>query len=106
MTSLQKWTSLIHPEDIKVVKNATSKILSNKKSTIEYRFKCKSGDIKWIRDYTYPVWCDKQNKVVKIIGAVKDITEGKKLKEALINSEQKFRTLVEKSTKYYSYLRS
>jgi len=97
ITSLQKWMSLIHPEDVEIIKMATSKILSNQKSTTEYRFICKSGDIKWNRDYTYPVWCDKQKKVVKIIGAVKDITEERKLKESLINSEQKFRTLVEKA---------
>jgi PAS domain S-box-containing protein len=97
ITSLQKWITFIHPEDVEIVKNATSKILSNQISQTEYRFKCKSGDIKWIRDLTYPVWCDKQKKVTKIIGAVKDITGEKNLKEKLINSEQKFRTLVEKA---------
>jgi PAS domain S-box-containing protein len=89
ITDLQKWISFIHPDDVHIVKNATVKVLSNSRSVTEYRFKSKTGEIKYLRDYTYPVWDEKQNKVTKIIGAVKDITETKLNEEALKISEQK-----------------
>jgi len=89
ITNLQKWVSCIHPDDVHIVINGTEKVLSNQESCTEYRFKSKNGEIKWLRDYTYPVWDEKQKSVTKIIGAVKDITKNKKAEEAIIESEQK-----------------
>ena len=89
ITNLQKWVSCIHPDDVHIVINGTEKVLSNQESCTEYRFKSKNGEIKWLRDYTYPVWDEKQKSVTKIIGAVKDITKNKKAEEAIIESEKK-----------------
>ena len=89
MTDLNKWLTFIHPEDVHIIKNATVKVQSNQRSVTEYRFKSKTGELKWLSDYTYPVWDEKQMRVTKIIGAVKDITETKFAEEALKKSEQK-----------------
>ena len=89
IADLPKWISLIHPDDVHIVKNATKKVLSNFRSVAEYRFESRSGEIKWLCDYTYPVWDETQNKVTKIIGAVKDITATKLAEEALKESEQR-----------------
>jgi PAS domain S-box-containing protein len=89
ITDLQKWISFIHPDDINIVKNAAAKVLSNYRSVTEYRFQSRTGEIKWLRDYTYPVWDENQSKVTKIIGAVKDITASKLADETQKESEQK-----------------
>jgi len=88
ITNLHKWVSCIHPDDVHIVKNATEKVLANNRSVTEYRFKSKNGEIKWLCDYTYPVWDEKQKSVTKIIGAVKDITRTKKAEETIKESEQ------------------
>ena len=104
ITDLQKWISFIHPDDVHIVKNATLKVLSNSRSVTEYRFKSKTGEIKYLRDYTYPVWDEKQNKVTKIIGAVKDITETKETEEKLFKYSNELKVLNASKDKLFSII--
>jgi len=52
-------------------------------SVLEYRIRTKSGDVCWLRDYRRPELDVAGTRVVRVFGAVKDITEQKRAEEAL-----------------------
>jgi PAS domain S-box-containing protein len=52
-------------------------------SVLEYRIRTKSGDVCWLRDYRRPELDVAGTRVVRVFGAVKDVTEQKRAEEAL-----------------------
>jgi len=87
------WQKLIHPEDKFIKRNQIQTLLSGHPSIVEYRISTKNGPIRWLLDYSYPVWSEEQGRVTKIYGAVQDITERKQSEKALGESEEKYKTL-------------
>ena len=59
----------------------------------EYRLVRKDGGVLWIQTFTRPLF--EGNEVVAVQGSFWDITERKQTEEALRESEEKFRSLVE-----------
>lgn len=72
------WRSNIHPEDIKIDDEAFSKVLKNQDVVCELRTLHKDGHIVWVRSYGHPIWDKEKNRLVGVVGAVKDITDEKK----------------------------
>ncbi|VAW28286.1 diguanylate cyclase/phosphodiesterase (GGDEF & EAL domains) with PAS/PAC sensor(s), partial [hydrothermal vent metagenome] len=72
------WRSILHPDDIVIEKAAIEKLRKNQKATMEIRIKHKSGRIIWVRSSSFPIWDYEKNRLVGIMGAVKDITEKKR----------------------------
>jgi PAS domain S-box-containing protein len=87
------WTGLIHPEDRYIKRHQIQTLLSGHPSIVEYRILTKNGPIRWLLDYSYPVWSEDRGRVTKIYGAVQDITERKQSETALEESEEKYKTL-------------
>lgn len=87
------WEILIYKEDIHIPRNQLKTLLSGKSSIVEYRILTKSGEVRWMLDYGFPVFSKAQQRVIKIYGAVQDITERKLAEEALKHSEEKYKTL-------------
>jgi PAS domain S-box-containing protein len=85
------WISIVHPQDLPVVKKATQSILSNRQCTFEYRIQAKTGEQHWFRDHAQPVWSDKGKRVTSIIGAIQDITGQKQAEASLQESEERYR---------------
>ena len=52
-------------------------------SVLEYRIRTYGGDICWLRDYRRPELDVSGTRVVRVFGAVKDVTEQKRAEEAL-----------------------
>ena len=97
ISDLEKWLSIVHPDDLRIIRQAAEKVLSNQPTHVEYRLITKAGNEIWLRDYSRSIGDDKQKGVVTIIGAVKEVTERKKAEEALQQSEEQYRRLVEGS---------
>src|SRR5438132_9911207 len=88
------WKSLVHPEDRDEVRRE-QRILAGQRDVDELRILTKQGEIRWIRFSTVPVSDPGQGRVVRLLGAVQDITERKRAEIALRESEERFRNFMD-----------
>ncbi len=89
------WSRLIHPEDIAGAAEYAGKLLNGEHATFTVRIITKDGSIKWIQDFGKP-WIDEgSGKVIGTYGAAREITQQKAIEDALQNSEQRFRYILE-----------
>jgi PAS domain S-box-containing protein len=91
----QSFVRLIHEDDLPQASKRIQKILSGASVTGEYRIRAKSGQIRWIRTTSRPVF--KKNHITGVQGILTDITESKEAERELKESEKKYRELIEKS---------
>ncbi len=63
--------------------DAAEKAHADGPSVLEYRIRTRSGDECWLRDYRRPELDVAGTRVVRVFGAVKDVTEQKRAEEAL-----------------------
>ncbi len=75
------WEKLIYPDDLPIVRQRLQTHLSGHSDVSEYRIVTKNGEIRWLRDYGYPVWDDTQGRVVRIYAAAQNITERRQAEE-------------------------
>jgi len=80
------WPSLVHPDDTPVAKKHSRRLITGIDDASEFRIVRKDGEIRWLRDFARSVWDGAQNRVVRVFGAVQDITERRK-------TEEEYRTL-------------
>lgn len=78
------WQTLVHPEDLQIALQHAYKVVSGNPDVCEMRWITKNGEVRWLRDYAYPVFDEKKEKVIRIYGASQDITE-RKIAEEKIN---------------------
>ncbi|HEY9847892.1 MAG TPA: PAS domain S-box protein [Leptolyngbyaceae cyanobacterium] len=87
------WQTLIHPDDMPIFSERLQTILCWQSDISEYRIFTKEGKIRWLRDYSQPVYCDDKERVLLIYGAAQDITERKQAEEALRQQTERERLL-------------
>ncbi|MCJ7589492.1 MAG: PAS domain S-box protein, partial [Candidatus Aminicenantes bacterium] len=95
--TIEAWDKVIHLDDRDRVMAALDRHLKTKSPYLEeYRVRRKDGSVSYWRDSgsTLP---DDKGKPYRMVGAVSDITERKRAEEALRESEEKYRNLVEQS---------
>jgi len=90
------WRATIHPEDFHIDDNDINRLRNNQDTESEIRTINRNGEIVWVQVFAHPVWDEEKNCLSGICGAVKNITDRKNAEEKLINSEFRFRELLEK----------
>jgi PAS domain S-box-containing protein len=93
MTNRGGWQSLIHPEDLPQYLERVQKLLCWQSDISEYRIITKEGEIRWLRDYRQPVYCEDEERSLVVYGAAQDITERKQAEEALRQQTERERLL-------------
>jgi PAS domain S-box-containing protein len=90
------WIDHIHPEDVQYVKDEFPELEDQGSHVLEYRFRHKNGSYRWLRDALRLLF-NEQSNTLEVVGSWMDITDMKQTEEALRESEQQFRDLIENS---------
>lgn len=78
------WYANLHPEDREKDAEDMRKLLRNEDVVgSEIRTIAKNGEIRWERIFAHPIWDEKENRLIGIVGAVQDITQQKIAEEQL-----------------------
>jgi PAS domain S-box-containing protein len=71
------WLAHLHPDDREIDEQDSAKLRANQQVETEVRIYRKDGAMRWVRVYGHPIWDERKNLLVGIVGAVQDITERK-----------------------------
>src|SRR5690606_10841676 len=69
----KEW-GMLHPDDRLAHNWLIQMIFKGNIETLDYRLLTKSGKLRWVRDYSRPIWNPERKRVIGIYGAVQDIT--------------------------------
>lgn len=76
----------IHPDDLPGFDRAIEMVLAGIPEVMEFRFRTKSGRMRWLQSFVRPEWSETEKRVVRILGAGQDITERRTSQQALRDS--------------------
>ena len=97
-SNISWWFDKIHPEDKeRVIKNFEQGLAAGKRNwQDEYRFQYADGTYRDIMDKGFAIY--EHNSPSRLIGAIQDITERKKLEAQLLNEQVKKQKLINQAT--------
>lgn len=100
MGDLDTWLELVHPEDRAKIRANKPRLLAGETVVTDYRIiRPNDGAMRWIRDTCFPIR-DEDGAFYRVGGVCQDVTEDKNRSEALRESEERFRLLVEGTPDY------
>jgi PAS domain S-box-containing protein len=93
------WESIIHPQDRERVMGKLSALIlegTASKWEDEYRLKKSNGEYAFVHDRGYIIYSAEQ-RPIRMIGAIQDITVRKRSEETILASEEKYRQIFYKN---------
>jgi PAS domain S-box-containing protein len=92
---LAEWENRLHPEDRERALAALHSYIDGgtQRYEVEYRFRHKDGSYRWVLDRGVALR-DSLGKAYRMAGSHEDITERKQAEEALLRSEERYRSVI------------
>ena len=91
-----RWEGFLHPEDFPIMESVGNGLTRNNSSaTIRVRAKHKDGHYLWLESSARAIFDEKTGELLEYYAVTRDITERKKAEDALRESEDRYRKLVE-----------
>jgi len=92
--TLKEIFQLIHPDDLKKLKTFINDVMQSKKSyKTSYRIKQSDGKYIWVLDRAKVIY--KDDKIIRIIGFITDITKEKELEEEIRKTKDFFELILD-----------
>ncbi len=89
------WLEYIHPDDRRMADEAYTSLMGGGPNIdVEYRIMRPDGELRWVRARGFQVR-DRDGSLIRLAGIVTDITEKKESRQALTESEERYRELFE-----------
>ncbi len=79
----------IHPDDLQTVQQQVKQARSGARTAVEYRFKRKDGEFRWLSD-CFTIIDGPNGQPQYLLGGVRDITERKRTEEALVRAKEEW----------------
>lgn len=90
------WAEHIHPDDKQQVFDELVRLFEHGKHLHSYRFLNSDGEYRWMQD-ELRLQYDEQGLPTEVVGFWTDVTERKQIEQALAESEEKFRSVINSS---------
>lgn len=90
------WEAVVEPADRAMAQGLYVETMSAGRAVREYRIRRPDGAVRWLRDSATLV-PERDGRPARIDGVVSDITEQRQAREALVESEAQFRSMVEQN---------
>ncbi|MDX1390462.1 MAG: PAS domain S-box protein, partial [Acidobacteriota bacterium] len=97
------WTAAIHPEDRARVRESWERDAVEGRFDQTYRVRRPDGSVRWIRDRGFPIRSE-TGEVYRVAGLAEDITERRRVEEALRYSGEQLRSIAESAVDYIMML--
>lgn len=96
ISSNNEWSSRIHPDDFDRVMQVNQAYLKRElpRYEIEYRLRCADNSYRWVSAHGQAQW-DAQNRPIRMVGSVKDITVRKLAQDDLKTTTSRLTALIE-----------
>lgn len=78
------WHTFIHPEDMPLVYSHDQRLLAGQDSIVVYRMKTRWDDWCWLEDAATPEWDDSQERIIKVYGTARNISDWKTREQRLL----------------------
>ncbi len=73
--NFDQWLTHFHSDDVPMTEGELARLMNNNPVKTKYRIITKAGGVRWFRDRLRPEWSEREERVVRVYGAVRDITE-------------------------------
>ncbi len=88
---MQPW---IYADDRPLLAERAQQLAAGQVVVTEFRLVTKQGTVRWLRDYGRPIWNQAHTRVVRVYGAVQDVTERKDMQLQLATYTTNLEALV------------
>lgn len=95
--TLDEWDQHIHPDDKELIYDAIAKHFSGLTTNYEseHRMLCKNGDYLWVLDRGKVISWDKNNKPLRMLGTLTDVSKRKAAELVALEQKQQLQQVIE-----------